>query len=94
MVLSGRRTRQQIPLIVQQPARELELMVDYGMKPLAVLQSVTAGNAEIMHLQNLGRIKAGLLSDIIAVEGNPVNDITTLRNVQLVMKNGVIYKKP
>lgn len=75
-------------------ARELELMVDYGMKPLDVLQSVTSGNAEIMHLKNRGSIKVGLLADIIAVEGNPVNDITTLRNVQLVMKNGVIYKRP
>jgi len=75
-------------------ARELELMVDYGMKSIDVLQSATSGNALIMHLQNLGSIKVGLWADIIAVEGNPVNDITTLRNVQLVMKNGVIYKKP
>jgi len=75
-------------------ARELELMVDYGMKPLNVLQSVTSGNAEIMHLKNRGSIKVGLLADIIAVEGNPVNDITTLMNIQLVMKNGVIYKRP
>jgi len=74
-------------------ARELELMVDYGMKPLDVLQSATSGNALIMHLQNLGNIKTGFLADIIAVEGNPVVDITTLRNVRLVMKAGVIYKR-
>ncbi len=74
-------------------ARELELMVDYGMKTLDVLQAATSGNAQIMHLQNLGNIKAGLLADIIAVEGDPSKDINALRNVQLVMKAGVIYKK-
>ncbi len=74
--------------------RELELMVEYGMQPLGVLQSVTAINAEAFHLPELGRIRKGFLADIIALEGNPLSDISILRKVGLVMKDGVVYKKP
>ncbi len=72
--------------------KELELMVAYGMKPLAVLQAATAVNAAVFHLPTLGQIKKGFLADIIAVEGNPVKDISKLRTVNFVMKNGEIYK--
>lgn len=72
--------------------RELELMVDYGMQPLAVLKSATALNAKIFHLSDLGRLRQGYLADIIAVEGNPVKDIEKMRRVIFVMKNGEIYK--
>ncbi len=74
--------------------RELELMAEYGMAPLKVLRSVTAVNAEVFHLPELGRIRVGFLADIIAVEGNPLDDISSLRKVGLVMKDGVLYKKP
>ncbi|MCB0550143.1 MAG: amidohydrolase family protein, partial [Phaeodactylibacter sp.] len=74
--------------------RELELMVEYGMKPLNVLRSVTAVNAEALHLMELGRIRPGLLADLIVVEGNPLEDISTLRKVKLVMKDGMVYKGP
>jgi len=71
--------------------RELELMVEYGMQPIKVLQSATSVNARIFHLNELGRIKEGFLADIIAVEGNPVKDITKMRRVTFVMKDGLIY---
>ncbi|MCB0567943.1 MAG: amidohydrolase family protein [Phaeodactylibacter sp.] len=75
-------------------ARELELMVAYGMPPLDVLRSVTSVNAEVFHLPELGRIREGALADIIAVEGNPEADISSLRKVRLVIKDGVVYKRP
>ncbi|MDF4202633.1 amidohydrolase family protein [Maribacter sp. SA7] len=73
--------------------REMELMVDYGMKPLDVLISATSNNASMFHLNQLGSLKKGFLADIIAVKGNPVADISSMKNVSFVMKDGVIYKK-
>ena len=74
-------------------ALELELMVEYGMAPLQVLQAATAVNASVFHLdQQVGRIAPGLLADLIAVTGNPAEDIRALRNVRLVMKGGKRYK--
>jgi len=72
-------------------AREMEMMVDYGMKPLAVLQSATSVNARVFHSDDLGQIKAGYLADIISVTGDPVATIAAMRTVNFVMKNGVIY---
>jgi len=72
--------------------RELEMMVDYGMSAQSTLASATSLNAEIFHLEQLGQIKMGFLADIIAVKGNPLDNISNLRNVELVMKDGVIYK--
>ncbi len=74
-------------------ARELELMVDYGMKPLDVLRSATAVNADVFHLADRGRIKTGLLADLVAVTGDPTKIITAVRQVQFVMKGGVIYRR-
>ena len=71
--------------------REMELMVDYGMKPLAVLKSATSGNASMFHLNELGSLKKGFLADIIAVKGNPIQDISAVKNVSFVMKDGVVY---
>lgn len=72
--------------------KELELMVEYGMKPIDVLTSATSLNAKIFHLETLGEIQKDFLADIIAVEGNPLNDISQMRKVRFVMKNGLIYK--
>lgn len=73
--------------------REMELMVDYGMKPLDVLISATSNNAKMFHLNQLGNLKKGFLADIIAVEGNPIKDISVIKNVSFVMKDGVVYKE-
>lgn len=76
-------------------AREMELMVEYGMKPLDVLKSATAINTDAFDYKtSIGRLQKGLLADIIAVDGNPADDIKNIRKVQLVMKDGVLYKTP
>ena len=72
--------------------RELEMMVDYGMKVQDVLRTVTSGNANLLALPDRGKIEAGHLADLIVVEGRPDQDISALRAVQLVMKDGVIYQ--
>jgi imidazolonepropionase-like amidohydrolase len=74
--------------------RELEMMVDYGMKTEDVLRSVTAINAKVFGYDNqFGLVKKGLLADLIIVEGSPLDDISLLRKVKMVMKGGVIYKE-
>ena len=72
--------------------RELELMVDYGMTPIKALQSATSLNARVFHLEQLGQLKSGYLADIIAVEGNPIEDIKVMEAVSFVMKDGIVYK--
>jgi imidazolonepropionase-like amidohydrolase len=74
--------------------RELELMAGYGMSPLDVLRSATSINAKIFHIENeVGSLAPDLKADILIVRGNPIEDISDLRNVEWVMKDGVIYKK-
>ena len=73
--------------------REMELMVDYGMKPLDVLISATSNNAKMFHLNQLGNLEKGFLADIIAVEGNPTKDISVMKNVSFVMKDGMVYRE-
>ncbi len=75
--------------------RELELMVEYGMPTLDALTAATSGNATAFQIENrVGRIAEGLLADIIAVEGDPTQHISALRNVRFVMKDGKVYLKP
>ncbi|WP_240163578.1 metal-dependent hydrolase family protein [Spirosoma taeanense] len=74
-------------------ARELEMMVDYGMKPLDVLRSATSVNADVFHLNDRGRIRPGLLADLVAVEGNPVREIADIRRIRLVLKGGILYRQ-
>jgi imidazolonepropionase-like amidohydrolase len=71
-------------------AREMELMVDYGMTPLAVMKAATSGNAKMLHFENrLGRVAPGLLADLVAVRGDPTRDIRAVRATEMVMKGGV-----
>jgi imidazolonepropionase-like amidohydrolase len=75
-------------------AREMELMVEYGMKPIDILRSATSINADVFgYGDKIGRIRKGLFADIIAVEGDPTIDIKNIRKIKLVIKDGVIYKQ-
>ena len=75
--------------------RELDLMVGAGMTPLAATVAATSGNAGYFRQgERLGRVKAGLMADLIAVEGDPTADIKALRAVKFVMKGGRIYREP
>ncbi|MGZ3873653.1 MAG: amidohydrolase family protein [Mucilaginibacter sp.] len=71
--------------------REMILMVEYGMKPIDVLRSPANVNTTVFHLNDLGNIKTGYIADIIAVEGNSAADITAVKRVKMVMKDGNIY---
>ncbi len=76
-------------------ALELDAMVQFGMPTLDALRAATSVNARILHIEDrVGRVAPGLLADVVAVEGNPAEDIGRLHAVRLVMKNGVIYSGP
>jgi imidazolonepropionase-like amidohydrolase len=76
-------------------ARELELMVDYGMKPTAALQADLLNGAKLLGWSGqIGELKAGYFADVIAVPGNPLQDISVTTKVGFVMKGGVVYKRP
>ncbi|WP_134430772.1 metal-dependent hydrolase family protein [Mycobacterium ulcerans] len=72
-------------------ADELVTLVHWGMSPLAVLRAATVTAAELINVTDRGRLAAGQLADIIAVAGNPLDDITVTRNVGFVMKGGKVY---
>ena len=75
-----------------QNAKELWAMVDRGMTPMQALQAATMTTAELINRSHdLGRLEAGYLADIIAVPGDPSDDITMTEHVGFVMKDGVIY---
>lgn len=72
---------------------EMELMVEYGMPVLNVLKAATSVNARTFHLENqVGFIKPGLKADLLIVTGDPSKNISDLRNVKFVMKDGVVYR--
>lgn len=73
---------------------EMELMVEYGMKPLEVLKAATSVNARAFHLETtVGFLKEGLKADLVVVSDDPSKNISDLRKVKLVMKDGVIYRQ-
>lgn len=76
-------------------AREIEAMVAWGMPIVDALRSATSIDARVLHMEDkIGRVKSGLFADLIAVEGDPTHDVSVLRHVQFVMKDGMIYKQP
>ena len=76
-------------------AKEIELMVAWGMPIIDALRSATSVDARVLHMDDkVGRVKDGLFADLIAVEGDPTKDISALRRVRFVMKNGTVYKQP
>lgn len=75
-------------------AKEFAYMVQAGMPPMFALQAATTHAAELLHKQDLyGRIAVGRGADVIAVPGNPLDDITVMQHVSFVMKDGVVYKE-
>jgi len=72
-------------------AREIELMVDYGMSRLDALKAATSVAGRVLHM-NIGAVKPGMFADLIAVDGDPATDISALRRVKFVMKAGTVYK--
>lgn len=74
-------------------ARELVLMVKYGMTPLGALQADLLNGAKLLGWEGqIGSLKPGYFADVIAVEGNPLQDISATQHVSFVMKSGVVYK--
>jgi imidazolonepropionase-like amidohydrolase len=75
-------------------AREFELMVEYGMQPLAAIQAGTVNAAKLLGWgDRIGALKPGYLADVVAAPGNPLADISVLKRVTFVMKGGVVYKR-
>jgi imidazolonepropionase-like amidohydrolase len=72
--------------------RELELMVEYGMKPVDALKSATSIAGKLLHME-IGRVQPSFEADLIALDGDPTRDITTLRKIKFVMKAGTIVKQ-
>jgi imidazolonepropionase-like amidohydrolase len=76
-------------------AREIETMVAWGMPVIDAVRSATSVDARVLHMEDkIGRVKEGLFADLIAVEGDPMRDVSALRRVRFVMKNGEVYKQP
>src|SRR5581483_9807290 len=75
-------------------AHEFELMVQAGMPPIFTIQAATMHAAQLLkHDKDLGSLTAGKLADLVAVPGNPVEDIGLMKKVSFVMKEGVVYKR-
>src|SRR5450631_510051 len=76
-----------------QNAHEFELMVGAGMPPMFTIQAATLSAAQLLrHDKDLGTVSAGKIADVVAVPGNPIDDISLMKRVSFVMKDGVVYK--
>ncbi len=75
-------------------AKEFAALVDRGMSPIEAIRSATVNCADLLGVDDRGMIAEGLLADIIAVPGDPLQKITVLEDVQFVMKGGKVYRRP
>jgi imidazolonepropionase-like amidohydrolase len=76
-------------------AREIEMLVDYGLTPVQALRAATSTDARVLHMQDrIGSVAPGLLADLIAVDGDPTREISAIRHVRLVMKGGAVFRGP
>jgi len=76
-----------------QNGQQFAYMVKWGMSPLQAIQAATLGNAELFGLSDkIGSITVNKFADIIAVDGNPLQDIKELETIDFIMKNGIVYK--
>jgi imidazolonepropionase-like amidohydrolase len=74
-------------------ARELEILVEYGLTPLQALRAATSVTADVLHLgERIGRVRPGLIADLVAVEGDPTTELGALRRVRMVVKGGEIVR--
>ena len=73
-------------------AREISIYVERGMSPIDAIRTATINSADLLGVDDRGRIEPGLLADIVGVEGNPLEDIELLEDIRFVMKAGVRYK--
>ncbi len=74
-------------------ARELQLLVEYGMSPLNAMRTATSTTARVLHLDDkLGSVKTGLWADLVAMEGDPTRDLAATRRVRFGMKGGIVYR--
>lgn len=73
--------------------REFIYMVEAGMPPLAAIRSATAEASKLLGVTDIGTLEVGKRADVVAVQGNPLNDISLLSNINLVMKDGTVYKQ-
>nr|MCU0397835.1 amidohydrolase family protein [Cyclobacteriaceae bacterium] len=72
---------------------EMELMQEYGMKPIDILKAATTINAKALHMEHeIGAIKPGLLADLVVINGDPSKSVSELRKVVFVLKNGVLIR--
>lgn len=77
-----------------QNAMEFQYMVEAGMPPMFVIQAATTHAAQLLkHEKDIGSISAGKFADVVAVPGNPLEDITLMQKVDFVMKEGLVYAK-
>jgi len=74
--------------------KEFAALVDKGLTPLQAIQAATISAMDLLGLKDRGVIEAGRLADIIAVPGNPLENVRVLEDVRFVMKGGLVYKKP
>lgn len=83
------------PLAHGDNAKEVEGLVTNGLTPLQALRAATVNDAKMLRWEDrIGSVRPGLYADLVAVSGDPTKDIMALSNVQLVMKNGTVYKRP